>query len=80
MSQRVITSVESLGIMIRARRKELRLSQQELGQRIGVHQVTLSAIERGSARARLDTLLRVLSALELELTLQKKGATIEVDW
>ncbi|MBI38630.1 MAG: transcriptional regulator [Leptospiraceae bacterium] len=80
VSRRVITSIESLGTMIRARRKELRMSQEELGQRIGVHQVTLSAIERGSARARLDTLLRVLSALDLELTLQTKGSNAQVDW
>ena len=81
MSQKVITSVKGLGTMIRARRKELRMSQEDLGQRIGVHQVTLSSIERGSSRARLDTLLRVLSALDLELTLREKGSeNDQIDW
>ncbi|MCB1306376.1 MAG: helix-turn-helix transcriptional regulator [Leptospiraceae bacterium] len=80
MSKRVITSVKGLGTMIRARRKELRMSQDDLGQRIGLHQVTLSAIETGSSRARLDTLLRILSALDLELTLQEKGASEQIDW
>ncbi len=72
MAERLITSLEVLGATIRSKRKRSRLSQGDLGRSIGVHQTTLSAIENGSSRVRLDTLLRVLSALDYELILRDK--------
>lgn len=74
MGERLITSLEALGATIRSKRKRSRLSQEDLGQSIGVHQTTLSAIENGSSRVRLDTLLRVLSALDFELIVRDKKA------
>jgi len=80
MSESFISSNTALGAVIRAGRKRLRLSQEELGAPIGVHQTTISAIENGSSNVRLDTLLRILSVLELELIVQeKKKAVCEPD-
>jgi HTH-type transcriptional regulator/antitoxin HipB len=58
-----------LGNCIRERRRKLGLSQEQLAAKIGVRQRTVSDIET-SAAARLDTLLRALAALDLELVVR----------
>lgn len=60
-------SPKQLGTIIRRHRKRLGLNQSELGQRAGLRQETISLIESGNPAVRLDTLLAVLAALELEL-------------
>lgn len=59
-------SPEQLGNLIRRSRKKLRLSQRELGERTGLRQETISLIETGNPATRLDTILTVLAALDLE--------------
>lgn len=56
---------------IRVRRRKLGLSQEELAQKIGVRQRTLSDIENARS-ARLDTLLRILAVLDLELVVRDR--------
>lgn len=46
------------------------MSQAELGSRTGLTQVGLSRLERSTGRTQLDTLLRVLAVLRLELTVR----------
>lgn len=60
---------EQIGVLIRRARKKQKLSQAELGVRCGLRQETISLIENGSPATRLDTLLAVLAALELDLFL-----------
>jgi HTH-type transcriptional regulator/antitoxin HipB len=55
-----------LGNLIRRARKKQGLSQAQLGERAGLRQETISLIESGHAAARLDTILAVLTALNLE--------------
>ena len=54
-----------------ARRLES-LTQQQLARLAGVAQPTVSNMERGTSRVSLDTLLRILAALKLELILQDR--------
>ena len=56
-----------LGLRARERRRELGLSQAELGQRIGVGRQWIVAMESGKSRAELGLVLRAISALELSL-------------
>lgn len=56
---------------IRVRRRRLGLSQEELAQKIGVRQKTLSDIENAKP-ARLETLLRILAVLDLELVVRER--------
>ncbi len=56
---------------IRVRRRKLGLSQEVLAQKIGVRQKTLSDIENARS-ARLDTLLRILAVLDLELVIRER--------
>lgn len=66
------TSVTSLGHILRSVRKEKGLSQSEAGGLVGIDQPTLSKIERGESNARMDTLFRLLAALEMELIIKPR--------
>lgn len=57
----------ALGKKIRARRKKLRLSQEELAHRAGVHMTYLSAIERGARNPALENLFALANALDVTL-------------
>lgn len=56
---------------IRERRRKLGLSQEQLAAQIVVRQRTLSDIENARS-ARLDTLLRILAVLDLELVVRER--------
>ena len=55
-----------IGNIIRSARRKNHVSQQQLAEMAGLRQSTISLIESGSSRARIDTLLAVLAALDLE--------------
>jgi transcriptional regulator with XRE-family HTH domain len=62
-----IRSSEDLGALVVARRKSLNITQEELASITGVDQANLSRIERGMVRAEIDTYIRLLSALGIDL-------------
>lgn len=62
-----------LGNLIRRARKRHGWSQGALGAKAGLRQETISLIENGNEAARLDTILKVLSALELELRVASRS-------
>lgn len=62
-----IKSDEDLGVLIKDRRKELKITQEELSSLTGIDQANLSRIERGTVKAELDTYLKLLSALGIDL-------------
>lgn len=65
-------SPEQVGNAIRRARKKMGMSQSELGERTGLRQGTISQIEKGHAAAKLETILAVLSALDLELRINER--------
>ncbi len=56
-----------LGETVRARRKKLGLSQEELAHQAGVHPTYLSAIERGERNPALENLCAISNALGVPL-------------
>ena len=70
----VVRAVHDLGAAVRLRRAQLRLTQDETAELAGVAVRTVHAVEAGKATLRLDALLSVLSALGLELALQRGNA------
>lgn len=58
-----------LGLLVRTRRHDLRLSQQDLARRAGVSRPWLVAVEAGHPRAELGKLLALLGELGLTLDL-----------
>lgn len=57
-----------VGLAIRKAREAKNLTQEQLGERIGVQRARICSIERG-ANLRLSTIRRIFSALEMEVKL-----------
>ena len=51
---------------IREARKDLKLTQEQLGERCDMHPVFISEIERGIRNPSLDTILKLAKGLEVE--------------
>jgi HTH-type transcriptional regulator/antitoxin HipB len=68
----LVQSPLALGRALRDARRRRRLTQQQLAELAGVTQATVSNVERGVSRVSLTTLLRILAALKLELTVQSR--------
>jgi len=58
--------VGDLGSNLRAARKRLGLTQEEVAERSGVHPTEVSRIEAGKRDPRISTLLRLARAVEVE--------------
>ncbi|MFO7766293.1 MAG: helix-turn-helix domain-containing protein [Pelovirga sp.] len=72
---RKIISPGSLGAALREVRKQKGLNQTVAGKLVGIDQATVSRVEQGSGGTQLDTLFRMLAALELEITIQPRHQT-----
>lgn len=70
---------KQIGNTIRRNRKSLAWSQSELGERVGLRQETISLIENGNPAVRLDTMLAVLAALDLEFRIAARSRNPGVD-
>lgn len=66
-----IRTASELGLAIRARRKELSLSQIGLAERVGVTRQWVIDIEKGKPRAELELVLRTIRALDMNLSIEK---------
>ena len=74
---RVRSEVE-LGNAVRRIRKLKNQTQAEVGDRVRLRQGTVSSMESGNPNTRLDTLMSVLQALDLEIVVRSRKATSEV--
>ena len=68
----VIRSVPVLAAQLRRERKRRKLTQAELGKRVGVRQATISNFENGEG-GNLETLFSLLAALGLDLAVQDRS-------
>ena len=73
MQTRILRDATGLSQALRARRKALGLTQQELGQRAGLAAKHVSRIENGTHEPKVSTLFALVSALGLELALGETG-------
>lgn len=62
--------VEILGEMIKMAREKHNLTQEQLGQLIGVQKAQISKLERNTNNVTLETVLRVFDALQAKVTFQ----------
>jgi HTH-type transcriptional regulator / antitoxin HipB len=81
MSEHKARNEKQLGAVLRRIRKQAGLSQSDLGEKIHLRQGTVSRLESGQPAVQLRTLIAVLSALELEITLRprSKGSASEIE-
>jgi transcriptional regulator with XRE-family HTH domain len=59
--------VELVGRKIRQLRRQRKLTQVELAEKIGIHQSDLSRMEQGEYKVGLDTLLKILATFDLSI-------------
>lgn len=59
--------VEILGEMIKAARKERNLTQEQLGELIGVQKSQISKLERNTKNVTIETILKVFNALKANI-------------
>ncbi len=71
----IVFSPTSLGSVLKHQRKTKKLSQYETGRPFKIDQTTVSDIEQGAPGTRLETLFRLLAALELEMVIRPKKNT-----
>lgn len=71
---RVRSEVE-LGNAMRRIRKLKDMTQAEVGDRVRLRQGTISSMESGNPNSRIDTLMSVLQALDLEIIIRSRRAT-----
>lgn len=67
-----MSDAERLGEALRARRKELKLSQDDVASVVGVNRRVVGELERGKATVQLDIVLRVASALGLDVDFRER--------
>ena len=72
----LIPSPKELALMVIEQRKKLKLSQADVGKRVGLKQQTISAFENKPASTKLDTLFRILSAVHLDVMLLSKNESL----
>jgi HTH-type transcriptional regulator/antitoxin HipB len=70
-----------IGNLIRRVRKKQSFSQKQLGEKAGLRQETISLIETGNPSTRIQNLLAVLAALDLEfqITPRSKGWNKDIE-
>lgn len=66
-------SPHQIGNLVRRQRRRLGLSQMQLGEKAGLRQATVSLIETGNPAVRIDTLLTLLAALDLEFQIAPRS-------
>lgn len=68
-----------LGEVLREERKSQGLTQKDLSDRTNLRTATISKIESGDAGVKLETIMRVMAALNLEIVVahRKSGPEIE---
>lgn len=79
MAEVVSAARAELGTRIRMRRTELKISQEELGRRSGIHWSYIGAAERGQRNPTLTTLLTLAEALDIDPGDLVRGLTRSMD-
>lgn len=74
-----ITSPKILGQILKSARIKKGLTQDQTGNLVGITQAMVSRIERGESNARIDTVFRLLSALEMEIAVNFRQKTPDQD-
>jgi HTH-type transcriptional regulator / antitoxin HipB len=65
-------NMEVLGFMIKKARQEQNLTQEQLGQLVGVQKAHISKLESSANSATIDTILKVFKALKAEINFNVK--------
>jgi HTH-type transcriptional regulator / antitoxin HipB len=70
--EQIARTPKQIGAAIRRRRRSAGLSQTALGEKTGLRQATISALENGEPGTQLRTLIGVMAALGLEMVIRER--------
>lgn len=70
---------KQIGTILQRARKQRDWTQSDLAERAGLRQATISTIENGDKPAKLDSILAVLAALDLEFRVAERSKGTEQD-
>lgn len=70
---------KQIGSLVRRSRKKRGLNQTQLGELTGLRQETISLIEAGNPATKLETMLTVLAALDLEFRIMPRSRGVAAD-
>lgn len=73
--RRGLKQCQELGSRVRARRLELQISQEDLGDRSGLHRTYIGHLERGEVNPSLLNILKVATALKIDAGGLLRGLT-----
>ena len=79
----LISTPEQLASAVKGRRKTLRMTQAAAAARVGLLPKTVSALESKPEKSSLESLFKLLAALDLELVLRPKDKAAtppRVEW
>ena len=68
-----IAIAQQLGGLLKSMRKEKHLTQQQLGERLGLSQRMVAKLESHPEKASFERVHQALSALEMDLILKQRG-------
>lgn len=73
-----VTNAKQLSSYLKDVRQSERLSQEKVASKVGIRQDTVSNFELQPGTTKLETLFRILAALNLELEVKPRGQHQEV--
>ena len=71
-----IAARDAIGATLAAARQNRRLSQQAVADGAGIPQAEFSRIENGLGNPTVDTLLKILTTLNLQMTLESSSVSV----
>lgn len=78
MDEQIARTEKHIGAALRRARKNIGLTQAELGELIHLRQGTISRLENGEPAVQLHSLMEVLAALKLELVIRPRTQNARV--
>ncbi len=70
---RTVLTANQLGKVLKGYRREQKLTQTATGETVGLLQKTVSRLERDTETASIESLFKLMSALNLEMRINRKG-------
>ena len=77
MDEFTVRTTEQLPLLLKAFRKNAKLTQAEVALRLGVTQQTVSAMERNAETVSAERLMKLMSILGVDLVLRSKAQPSE---
>jgi HTH-type transcriptional regulator/antitoxin HipB len=75
----IVRTPQQLSQVLRFQRKQMGVTQKVAGESVGLLPKTISALEQRAEGSSLESLFRLLSALNLELVVQERTVTRQAD-